>query len=211
VSVIIGNEAGESLVLDATISENYDPQIIVTEHPMEDGASVGDGAVAKNMPFTVTGVVTDTPFAGAVGAGERDRALKAVEFLKRNEGAPLSVLSQRLGFLTNCLLTRYPHSVTQLKSLTFEIGFKQVRIAETLSVPIPPRKPAPRARDPFASAKDAGKQALGALKDSFVNGFLKGDLEAAAERMDAREAAAAEQQREDNRSYLAELADGDLF
>jgi hypothetical protein len=50
-----------SLVLDASVTENHQAEVEVTEHPVEAGANIADHTRAKPETLTIEGIVSNTP------------------------------------------------------------------------------------------------------------------------------------------------------
>lgn len=136
---LVRKEDGAYLGFDAILDETYSPTIATTDHPVEDGSSIVDHARVQPLSFTVTALVTESPYApaeGAVTAGEQ-RVREALDFLRGCEGKLVDVATVRNGTIGGCLLTGYPHSFDAKRRLQFQLGFKQVRIANAVTFPVP--------------------------------------------------------------------------
>lgn len=134
---------------------DYSPQVAVTSHPVEQGAEVVDHAQTLPFAFTAQVYVTESP----LGTPEPAAVEQAVTFLEQAQRRLLNVTVDGDGTWTSCLLTRWPHSKSAIAGRGFALAFQQVRIASALSVPIPPRKPAPVARTGAPTEQDLGTQA----------------------------------------------------
>jgi hypothetical protein len=51
----------DTLVLDASVKEDHDAEVEVTDHPVEQGAAVSDHARPKPEELTIEGMVSNTP------------------------------------------------------------------------------------------------------------------------------------------------------
>lgn len=52
-----------SMILDATVAEDFTAEAEPTEHPVEDGADIADHVILKPKKLTIRGVVSETPFS----------------------------------------------------------------------------------------------------------------------------------------------------
>lgn len=137
-ATVIIRPDGKVLTLDGVLRLSFSPTIMVTDHPIEDGTSVADHAQAAPDEFTITGLVTETPYRLPTQPAETDRVGAAVDFLRGCVGLLLTVVDERRGTFTNCLLTKYPHEIGGRLSTTFELGFKVVKIANAIAIDVPP-------------------------------------------------------------------------
>lgn len=154
-SVTIFNQL---IVVDTFTFDNIDafsviPDISITEHPIELGTNVSDHAQVRNQTLSVVGRVTTTPLlVPRPGSFELAQA-----FFERNEGRLMTVVAP-LGVFTNCMVQTYPRTATVLQELIFPVRLKQVRLASAISVPIPPRTPAPPLQVGAPTAQNVGTQ-----------------------------------------------------
>lgn len=149
---------GSRLVFDGDGVEEFSPSVTVTEHPVEQGVSVTDHARIDAMAFRVDAWLTETPFGR--GAAGPQRIADARAWLMASAGQPLRVETSRGGAYEGYILTGWGHSFTPDLGLTFRLTFRQLRVAESQTVRIPPRKPVPRAVTGSSSETDAGKKTL---------------------------------------------------
>lgn len=146
---------GRELTFDATIVVSYQKQNVITEHPIEDGAVVSDHVQKQPDTVNLTGIVSDSP----LGATGEYNVENAVRFLNEvGEAGELLELDSRLGLSGNWALEAWPHDVTAIRALTFEITLKQVRIATTETVILPREVPKPAVADSAPPEVDVGKQ-----------------------------------------------------
>lgn len=155
-STTITRPDGQFLTLDAAEAIVLSPAVDVTEHPIEDGSPVSDHAQPRPLEVAIRGIVTESPLGGGEGGPERvDRALT---FLRECVGLPLTVESPRIGVVSNLVLTGYPQRFTVSRSVPIDLTLRQVRIAETGSVQIPPRLPRETVAVEAPDEQDAGNQ-----------------------------------------------------
>lgn len=54
--------ATASIILDATVKEDYSAPVEVTTHPVEKGADIGDHVIIKPQKLRIEGKISETPF-----------------------------------------------------------------------------------------------------------------------------------------------------
>lgn len=175
-TVTIVRPDGTSLRMDATIELAFSPDIVMSEHAVDDGSSVVDMVIERGLPFTIRGVVSGTPLGLPGGVGNPRRLQDARDFLHACVGEKLTVVDPRLRPITNCLLGPFPHALTIMNGITFEISMKRVQFATTDTVRIPPERPVPRAVDDSSSDNDIGDQFVGPLPEDKVADSYAVDL-----------------------------------
>ena len=146
-------------MLDATITYSLSSTVDVTEHPVEDGADIGDHAQKKPKLLTVRAIVTESPFDWQDSVGGLSRVQRALEFFDSIAGTLVTVVTQAFGSMSSMAVTRYPTTRDTLQKLEFDLEFKQVRVATASSVSIAPD--APRSKSAAATlpdAQDVGEQ-----------------------------------------------------
>jgi hypothetical protein len=176
----------DSIVLDASISENHQSEAEVTEHPVEKGTNIADHARPKQDTLTIEGVISNTPLShdqqqrtvnafgtnivttgtdaprGQVGfAEEADRKLLD---LKRN--ARLITIVTQLRTYENMILTSYvvPRDGKTGDVLRFNATFKQIRVVENRSTKIVVSSE-PKAQPPVEKGKQVAKTSTEADKN----------------------------------------------
>ena len=128
----------------------------MTEHPIETGRSTSDHAQARPLTFTLSGLITESPFQGERAPVERGRVQRAREFLAACEEQPLTVGTPRSGIYQGAFLLGYPHEVTKRSSVTFEMSFRVVEFQGQETVLLPAPKPKAQAGAP--KKVDVGEQ-----------------------------------------------------
>lgn len=156
---VIRQRDGAALTWDAATLESYDPTIEVTNHPVERGVDVSDHAQPQPLRFQIRVVQTESPFLVGPTTAGIGRVLDALAFLRSLEGELCNVVTSRLGTITDCLLTGYPHEITTRRALPAVLRFQQIRIAAVQAVTIPPLEPVEAAQTGFPDEQDAGQQA----------------------------------------------------
>jgi len=132
---------GTSLSFDTTISEEFAPEIAVTNHPIEDGSNISDHAQEMPNNFSVRSIITYTPLSGRsnqnlVPASGSQRVEIVLDFLKSCIAQFLVVETTNGKLIKNCLLTRYNHAFDVRKAVYFELQFRVARIATSQVVQI---------------------------------------------------------------------------
>lgn len=162
---LTNTETFASLLLDV-LRVDFSPEALVTEHPIELGANVTDHTQVRPYRFAVEAIVTASP-RGVVPA---PTALQvATSYLEGAVGQLLNVVIDGVGTFNNYTLEACPYSVTSRQSRVFSLRFKQIRIAASVSVTIPPRLPAPVASTGAPSAQGLGQQAAVAAPESLLS------------------------------------------
>jgi hypothetical protein len=138
---------------------DFTPEAVITEHPVEIGSEVTDHAQVRPERFTVEIYVSDSPIPRPTTVPVPLSVDLARQFLEQCQGKLLTVQIDGEGIWNNCLLERWPHSRTIIAGRPFQLGIKQIRIANALSVLIPPRMPAPVAQVGAPTEQDLGQQA----------------------------------------------------
>lgn len=79
-----------SVELDATLSASHAGDVDITEHPLETGSNISDGARAKQRTVTLEGIISNNPLdakpSDGAGAGRARRLFEALERVKDNGG-----------------------------------------------------------------------------------------------------------------------------
>lgn len=175
-SVTITRETGESVTFDAMIRESHTVEVRVTEHPIEQGADVSDHAQARPRDFSVSVVVSETPVQtapnfsistavlipqeGASLGGVQNRVREFFDFLAEiaEAGEFVDVVTPKMGLVSGVIITRIPLEVDNINVGRFTVGFRKVRIAERVTVLIPPLQPSTEAQDGAPDEQDVGTQ-----------------------------------------------------
>lgn len=176
--VVISWSAGR-IELDAAPSQSPQFSADVTEHPVEDGASVADHVRRKSDSLAVDGILSDTPLAGTPEPG---RALRLLGELERLIGSA-ELLTVTTVFGTRGNLTLASLSATPLGvGIRVSLSLKQIRIARSKwvaveAVPRSARAKASTGMQPTEEAEPAqaakSKSALKGITDG-ISGFFGG-------------------------------------
>jgi hypothetical protein len=156
-SVTLTRPNGQTLTFDASPRQSHDVQVNLTEHPIEDGSTISDHGQARPREMSITGIVSETPLTGAVGGPVRIE--DALRFLtEAGEGVERLTVTTRLGTSSGWVLMSWPHDVTVLRGLVFELRLRQIRIASATVITLPREVPAPRYADTAPPNADVGTQ-----------------------------------------------------
>lgn len=162
---ITNTETFAVLFLDV-LRVDFSPEASITEHPVEIGANVTDHTQVRPYRFTVEAIATASP-RGVVPA---PLAIdNAIMFLEGALGKLVTAVIDGVGTFTSYTIEAFPYSVTTRKARVFSIRFKQIRIASSVTVTIPPRTPAPVAATGAPSAQGLGQQAAVAAPESLLS------------------------------------------
>lgn len=168
-ALMIRRSDGSQMRLDNTRIETFVPALSVTSHPVEGGGEVSDHVQRLPMRITLSGYMTespyDTPSAAELGAGT-DRLLRFLEWMRASEGELLDITSVRLGVFTSFVIERYPHRISSMRNLPIDIAFREIVVAESGLVVIPPLQPPAAQQVGFPDAQDAGTQATEESSDA---------------------------------------------
>lgn len=153
------------LILDGVIRESYDPTVSTPEHPIEQGFNVVDHAHADALRFTISGIITQTPFAGLTGAGSVQdgmvgaaRVHAVIDYLNNSVGHFMEVSSPRVGVIDEVLLTGFYHDHDVVREMRIDISFMQPIIAERFDQFLFAPLIAPAAQVAFAGQTNTGSQ-----------------------------------------------------
>lgn len=159
-TVFLRMDTLQMLTLDVTQNISFSHSATPTNHPVSSGQAVTDHMQDQPDRFVVRGLVTgistptmENPIPGRVEIA-RDFLLSAKE-----DGARLTVQTQRYGSFDNCVIERLSYPVNQRIELRCDIHIRQIRIAEQSAVEIPPEAPAAAASSSMPDEQDAGQQA----------------------------------------------------
>ena len=148
---------GKVLAFDATLEIRFSPANNVTSNPIEGGAVVSDHIQELQLPFTVVGLVSESPIAPAPPPSF-GRVNAAITFFEGSPGRLFTVQTIRDGTFLNCAVESWPHTITKELSRVFSVTFRQLKIALGVSITIPARIPAPPAQTGAPDAIDVGTQ-----------------------------------------------------
>lgn len=156
---------GTGLSFDVTINEDFNPEIFVTSHPIEDGSTVSDHAQQLPENFSVRSAVTYTPFFNAgnpnlVPQVGPERVEVVLDFLRSIVGQLVIVQTSRGKIIKNCLLTRFSHSFDVRKVVFFDLQFRVIRIATSQVIQIQATRARRSVSAMVASKVDTGSNSL---------------------------------------------------
>lgn len=156
-------ETGESIALDNTFDVTVTYASTISEHPVESGANVADHSQPRTPEIVVSGLVTESPRVVPgrevtyEGADNRAREIIASLVAAKNDGALLTAVLPGHGVFENVVVASIRPSVTNIKGTRFNITLRQIRIAERITVQIPPLRPNPEAAPGLADETNRGR------------------------------------------------------
>lgn len=178
----------DSMIFDATISENHVSELEVTDSPIETGQSISDHAFMKPLTLKISASVSDVvlnPFkrfgSGLTFSGSTKRSKKAFEMLQelQAKAEPFDIQTG-LKLYKNMVISRL--SATQDKDsgqiLNVDIDAREVIIVSTATVTYPSRAKAKQAQqtnskgtqqsDKVENQPEKSKSILSSLKNTFM-------------------------------------------
>jgi len=178
--VVITNEDGDILKIDATTNENHSAQAQLTEFPIEDGESVSDYVIKKGRRLSITGIISDDPIELVSGvsrvadmvanSGRPSKTAFDILMTAYEERQLLSIVTS-LDEYSDMIMTNFtcPRDTSTAHALRFTAEFKQALFASTETVEIPDDA----TKDKATSVKDKGKKGATETKagtQSKING-----------------------------------------
>lgn len=158
-------ETGEVVYLDNTFEVAPVHTSTVSEHPVEEGVNVADHSQPRAPELTITGIVTETPLLVAgrpisvPNVDNRGREILAALRAAKDDGALLAVVVPGEGLFEDMAITSIRSTVTNVNAKRVTVTLRQVRIAKSVSVNIPPLLPNPDASPGLPDEQDVGRQA----------------------------------------------------
>lgn len=126
--------------LDATMSITHGGEVEITEHPLEDGSNIADGARAKQATVQMEAVVADNPLvapeAGEAPAGKgRAQSIYAALSKVKDSSGVIRVTTQ-LAAYENMLMKSLsaPQAVNMGGAVRFSLAFTQVKLVRSQTV-----------------------------------------------------------------------------
>lgn len=126
---------GDSLIFDTVISVDYDPPVLITSNPIEDGSSVTDHSVKLPDVWTALVLMTGTPtpaqtqdsiLTGLPVSG-RARVQETEDYLRSCLGVPVFVTFR--GRTARLFLAAMPYQLNSKQGIVFSITFQEAKIA----------------------------------------------------------------------------------
>jgi len=158
-SVLLVRDNGTFLRASGYTRISYDPRILVSRHPVEQGAEVSDHAQPEPLSFVIVDFTVGSLSADPANLGGGAAAVDAaLTFFEAIGSELITVEAGRDGRFTSCQLVAWPHDQTAEGARIFQPAFQQVRIANAINVAIPARIPAPVAETTMPDEVDMGPQ-----------------------------------------------------
>ena len=148
-------ETGEFLTFDTTLDESRSDTADVTDHPVDEALNVTDHRQPQPKIVQVTARISESPTPAQTGR-ENDFALvvgpvqgppptegkpridHARDFIDRASEGMVTWVGAKYGTIENLMITDVTKNIVRAGHLDFEIDFKQIRIARSQTVKIPP-------------------------------------------------------------------------
>lgn len=156
------------LILDATISENYQLNATVTSNPIEDGKTINDNIVNDPEKITIEGFITNDPIRilGGVlneSVNDENRSQTAFDALYElfNNKTLVNVVSHFKVYKDMAFenLT-IPRNQTSGKAIRFTADLVKIVKVKSELVTIPRSQLAPAKKDSGQSSADKGSQTI---------------------------------------------------
>lgn len=163
-------QEGPEQAFDYTRIEFID-EASVTEHPVETGAVVSDHVQRRPRRFVADLFVTSSPLSPVEVPFAINRA---AIFLAQAIGQRAEVYIEGEETFRDVVLESVSHARTASGGRAFVCRFRQIRIAQAMSVPIPARVPAPVAAVGAPTEAALGQQATTAVPDTSALSAIRG-------------------------------------
>lgn len=146
-SLTITDRTGRSLTFDTVISATYDPPVLVTQNPIEDGASATDHIQRLPETFSVEALLSSIPDLAAAQrsaaqafppTGEA-RLLAVEDFLRQALSAPVIVTFR--GRTGRRFLSSMPYPISNRQGIIFALSFTEVIIPVSSTQTLPRLRP----------------------------------------------------------------------
>lgn len=161
-STIITREDGSSLQFDRTDIIRLPASATVPDRPLEDGSSVSDNSYQGSKDFSLTVYITETPYQVRAGESTGEARINdARSFLDEvgAEGEIITVSVPRVGVFSSYVVQSWSTTINRDRSASFDLEFKQIRIAEVTTAQVAPVEAiAPASRAGQQPAEDVGEQ-----------------------------------------------------
>lgn len=183
---------------DAVITANYDPPILITDNPIEDGSTVSDHAIVLPETWSVECVVSGSPdevnsiLSSVDGWPQSGRARHEAceDFLRACLGEHVLVIFR--GRAERYFIQAMPYPVTQSIGVVFNITFKRVNIALQNTTTLPRLRPGRSTNKPKPNpnpspngddVKNKGADANAKVSESFAETLRRGGVDAVKNRI----------------------------
>lgn len=155
-SLTISRNDGKSLTFDTVISVDFEPGVIVTANPIEDGSSSTDHAQKLPEQWTATCLLSGAPNETQAGASiingipsqGQARLLGAEDFLRESLGQQVFVTFRDR--TARYFIAGMPYQLNNVAGLTFAITFQDaiIPVQSTTTLPrLRPTKPNLKKKD----------------------------------------------------------------
>ena len=169
---------GAGWTFDAWFEGVFGGSSTITEHPIEDGATISDHSQYEPLQITMDLGVTETPGEALDLPVGQERIDRAREFLQAagRAGDPLTVTIPRMGVFEQMVLESWPNTIDSRKSSRFEVVIKQIEIAEAQIVRVPGEAIEPASRSGQQEEEALGTQSAEAVDEDEIGDFMSSIL-----------------------------------
>lgn len=128
----------DTLEVDCVLTESFQADCDVTEHPVESGSNISDHIRPKPISFTLTGVVSNSPIdeqraraqRTGGGTGYAQKAADKLVDIRRNAKLITVTTKDRIYPSMAMLSLAFPKDNRTGDALVFTAQFKQIRVVE---------------------------------------------------------------------------------
>ena len=156
--------AGAVLVLDGVISSSEIRDLMVSQHPAQDLATITDHVQAKAIGKAITWVVSQHPTVSGITAGPQ-RIAEVLDWLSQAEGVLLTLVEPGLPVRVDLLLQGYPWRQAGSFAITVDLKLIEARFATVTTFEVEQRQRGGGSQTPredtaagFTETKDKGQQ-----------------------------------------------------
>lgn len=164
ISILFGRKYSQTriatVLMDATISEDYQYTSRATNFPIEIGSQISDHIIKDPLRVSISGIVSDTPLSLLARS---NRSIDAFNRLIRiYETREVVTVITGIKVYTNMCMTQLnvPRNVNSGQSLVFNLEFQQLKIDSSVRLQL-------RENDPFGGVIDTIPREIVADADKY--------------------------------------------
>jgi hypothetical protein len=175
----------ELLSFDANLQEGHERAIRFTEHPVEFGSPISDHFVIEPNRVDLRIIWSDTPIGDAVTLPDRARREYRALVDLSETGEPFTLVTG-LDVYYSMVVERIsaPRTSTTGYAVECDVSFREIQIANQITIQIPPEILAAQVRAKGQSEVDTGAQGTEAATDaqdtsngSVLSDWVGGDID----------------------------------
>jgi hypothetical protein len=146
------------VVFDATMSEDHTSSVEWTDFPVESGLDVTDHAIENPNEVVITGVISDTPLFATPTPNRSRSAFETLIRLKESHKLVTVVTGLKVYNNMGIVSVTTTRDNQTGQAVVPVVEFKQIRLVQSVTIPIPPELLKPSVAPGGSSESDAGAQ-----------------------------------------------------